>query len=236
MVYITLMNAKHVFILFTILALLGIAIAGANSFKSNLDTKPSPSPTPEPELFGSGTPSPGQPSGEVKSFPVPQKQVKKYRQLPGLLAPEELKGKKVVIETDKGVIEFEVYPEATKAASNFIFLARDGFYDGLTFHRVVPGFVIQGGDPLGNGTGGPGYQFADEPVTRKYDKGIVAMANSGPNTNGSQFFIMLADRPELPPNYTIFGKVTKGQEVVGKIAVGDMMSQVTVAGMSPTGP
>src|SRR3989344_3939168 len=119
--------------------------------------------------------------------------------------------------------------EATQAASNFIFLADDKFYDGLTFHRVVPGFVIQGGDPLGNGTGGPGYRFADEPVKRKYDKGIVAMANSGPDTNGSQFFIMLEDNPGLPPNYTIFGKVTKGLDVVGKIAVGDMMETVTIA-------
>lgn len=236
MVYIILMNAKHVFILFTILAVLGILTAGANSFKSNLDTKPVPSPTPQPELFGSGTPIPEQPAGEAKSSPVLQKQVKQYRQFPGLLASEELKGKKAIIETSKGTIEFEVYPEATKAASNFIFLAKDGFYDGLAFHRVVPGFVIQGGDPFGNGSGGPGYQFADEPVTRKYNRGIVAMANSGPNTNGSQFFIMLADRSDLPPNYTIFGKVTKGQEVVGKIAVGDVMNKVSVAGPVLTGP
>jgi cyclophilin family peptidyl-prolyl cis-trans isomerase len=89
--------------------------------------------------------------------------------------------------------------------------------------------VIQGGDPIGNGTGGPGYKFPDEPVTKKYLKGIVAMANSGPNTNGSQFFIMLDDNPDLPPNYYIFVKVLKGQDVVDKIAVGDLMNKVTIA-------
>ncbi|OGE20089.1 peptidylprolyl isomerase [Candidatus Daviesbacteria bacterium RIFCSPLOWO2_01_FULL_43_38] len=139
-----------------------------------------------------------------------------------------MQNKKAVIETGKGKIEFEIYPEATKTASNFIFLARDGFYDGLIFHRVEPGFVIQGGDPLGNGTGGPGYKFEDEPVVDKYTKGVVAMANSGPNTNGSQFFIMLDDHPELPPKYTIFGVVIKGQDVVDQIKVGDVMRQVRV--------
>ena len=98
----------------------------------------------------------------------------------------------------------------------------------MTFHRVVPGFVIQGGDPSGNGTGGPGYRFEDEPVTRKYDKGIVAMANAGPDTNGSQFFIMLEDNPTLPPSYTIFGKVTLGQEVVDKIQVGDIIQKIVI--------
>ncbi|MCL5784904.1 MAG: peptidylprolyl isomerase [Patescibacteria group bacterium] len=144
------------------------------------------------------------------------------------MPPNELANRKVTIDTGKGQIEIEILPEASKAASNFISLAKDGFYNGLTFHRVVPGFVIQGGDPLGNGTGGPGYQFEDEPVNQPYSRGIVAMANAGPNTNGSQFFIMLADHPELPPKYTIFGKVIKGMEVVDKIAVGDVMQKVSV--------
>lgn len=157
-----------------------------------------------------------------------QKQHKQYSKFPGDLPLIELQNKKAVILTDKGKIEFEIYPEATKTASNFIFLARDGFYDGLTFHRVEPGFVIQGGDPLGDGTGGPGYQFEDEPVTKKYTKGMVAMANAGPDTNGSQFFIMLEDHPELPPKYTIFGKVISGQEVVGSIKVGNVMQRVTI--------
>ena len=160
--------------------------------------------------------------------PPAQKQIKQYPKFPGVLSTQELTGKKAVIVTTKGQIEFEIFPEASKAASNFIYLAKDKFYDGVTFHRVVPGFVIQGGDPYGNGTGGPGYKFEDEPVTKKYDKGIVAMANSGPNTNGSQFFIMLEDNPTLPPNYTIFGKVITGQEVVDKIQVGDIMQKITI--------
>ena len=114
------------------------------------------------------------------------------------------------------------------ASSNFIFLAKEKFYDGLTFHRREEGFVIQGGDPLGNGTGGPGYAFADEPVTGDYLRGVVAMANAGPNTNGSQFFIMLADHPELPKNYTIFGKVREGMEVVDEIKVGDKILKATI--------
>jgi cyclophilin family peptidyl-prolyl cis-trans isomerase len=157
----------------------------------------------------------------------PMAKKKTYTQFPGELSADELQNKKAVIETNKGTIEFEIFPEAPKAASNFIHLTKDGFYDGLTFHRVVPGFVIQGGDPLGNGTGGPGYKFEDEPVTRKYTKGIVAMANAGPDTNGSQFFIMLEDN-DLPPDYTIFGQVIKGQDVVDKIQVGDKMKKVSI--------
>ncbi|HSX18656.1 MAG TPA: peptidylprolyl isomerase [Candidatus Saccharimonadales bacterium] len=144
-----------------------------------------------------------------------------------LLKPEQIEGKKVKITTAKGNIVFSLYGDAPIAASNFISLVGRGFYNGLTFHRREEGFVIQGGDPRGNGTGGPGYQFIDEKVTRDYKRGIVAMANSGPNTNGSQFFIMLADAP-LPKNYTIFGNVIEGMDVVDKIAVGDKMTTVVV--------
>jgi len=134
------------------------------------------------------------------------------------------KSNMITIETNYGKIVFETYnTDAPKTVENFITLADKGFYDNLTFHRVIKGFMIQGGDPNGNGTGGPGYQFADElnPNTTSYKagykKGVVAMANSGPNTNGSQFFIMTADYP-LPNSYTIFGKVVSGQEIVDKIA------------------
>ena len=130
---------------------------------------------------------------------------------------------KVTVDTNFGKIVVELYPkDAPKTVENFVTLAKKGFYDGLTFHRVISGFMIQGGDPLGTGTGGPGYTFADEldPNTPSakagYKKGVLAMANAGPNTNGSQFFIMLADYP-LPRNYTIFGRVILGQEVVDKI-------------------
>ncbi len=152
---------------------------------------------------------------------------KQYDKFPGVLSEEELQNKKAVVKTNKGTIEFEIFSEAPNAASNFIHLSKDGFYNGLTFHRVVPGFVIQGGDPTGTGAGGPGYRFEDEPVTREYTKGIVAMANAGPDTNGSQFFIMLEDN-DLPPNYTIFGNVLSGQDVVDKIQVGDVMEKVTI--------
>src|SRR3954471_4559158 len=112
----------------------------------------------------------------------------------------------------------QLFPaEAPNTVNNFVFLARDGYYDGVIFHRVISGFMIQGGDPTGTGRGGPGYRFNDEPVSRQYKRGTLAMANAGPNTNGSQFFVMHADYP-LPPSYTIFGKLTSGEEGVDAIA------------------
>lgn len=133
----------------------------------------------------------------------------------------------VVIETNKGVIKAKFYAkDAPYTVASFMKLIENGLYDGLIFHRVIAGFMIQGGDPYGNGTGGPGYKFDDELNAKTasyktgYKKGVLAMANSGPNTNGSQFFIMLEDY-QLLKNYTIFGKVTVGQEVVdaiGKVA------------------
>ena len=123
------------------------------------------------------------------------------------------------IKTNLGDIVIQLFSkDAPLAVNNFVFLARQGFYDGVKFHRVVKGFVIQGGDPKGTGTGGPGYQFADEKVTKDYVKGTLAMANAGPNTNGSQFFITLANLSgQLPKNYTIFGIVTSGFDIVQKI-------------------
>jgi len=136
----------------------------------------------------------------------------------------------IILHTSAGDITLALDSQNTPiTTNNFLTLAQKGFYDNLIFHRVINGFMIQGGDPLGNGTGGPGYQFEDElnPATPSfkagYKRGVVAMANAGPNTNGSQFFIMLADNP-LPHNYTIFGKVISGQDVVDKI------------GQTPTGP
>ncbi|MES2216285.1 MAG: peptidylprolyl isomerase [Patescibacteria group bacterium] len=130
----------------------------------------------------------------------------------------------ITLETNKGTIVFETYDaDAPKASMNFVTLANKGFYNGVIFHRVIPGFMIQGGDPTGTGRGGPGYQFADELDSNTpsakigYTRGTVAMANSGPNTNGSQFFIMHEDYA-LPHSYTIFGKVIKGIEVVDAIA------------------
>ena len=134
-----------------------------------------------------------------------------------------------IIKTNKGDIQLVLNPaEAPTTVNNFLALARDGYYDGLTFHRVVPHFVIQGGDPTGTGSGGPGYKFQDESVKRPYKAGTVAMANAGPNTNGSQFFICLEDQSGLPPNYTIFGDTLAGIDVVRSIRVGDVMQSVTI--------
>ncbi len=122
------------------------------------------------------------------------------------------------LETSAGTMTAELFAdEAPATVNNFVFLTREGFYDGVIFHRVIPGFMIQGGDPTGTGRGGPGYRFPDEPVRRPYSRGTLAMANAGPNTNGSQFFIMHADY-ELPPNYTIFGRLTDGTDVLDTIA------------------
>jgi cyclophilin family peptidyl-prolyl cis-trans isomerase len=136
----------------------------------------------------------------------------------------------VVLGTDKGDITMVLDPAlAPVTVNHFVVNARNGFYTGLTFHRVVPGFVIQGGDPEGSGRGGPGYKFADEPVRGEYLLGAVAMANAGPNTNGSQFFICIDDcRTKLDKLYNLFGYVTGGIEVAQSIEVGDKMTSVTV--------
>lgn len=122
------------------------------------------------------------------------------------------------VKTSKGSFTIEFFTKDTpQTVNNFVFLAKEGFYDGTVFHRIIKDFMIQGGDPKGDGTGGPGYSFPDEKITRNYTRGTVAMANSGPNTNGSQFFIMHKDT-DLPKNYVIFGQVTKGLETIDAIA------------------
>jgi cyclophilin family peptidyl-prolyl cis-trans isomerase len=126
----------------------------------------------------------------------------------------------VTIGTELGDIVLDVEADlGPRAAGNFVALAECGFYEGTAFHRLVPGFVIQGGDPAGDGTGGPGYAFANDPVTVAYDRGVVAMANAGRDTNGSQFFIVLDDLGDgLPPDYSVFGRVTSGMDVVDALA------------------
>jgi cyclophilin family peptidyl-prolyl cis-trans isomerase len=128
---------------------------------------------------------------------------------------------RATIRTSCGEIQVELYSqEAPRTANNFAFLAQQGFYDATVIHRVVPGFVVQMGDPTGTGTGGPGYRFADELSSarnRGYARGTLAMANAGPDTNGSQFFICLAD-VGLPPQYSVFGEVTSGMDVADQIA------------------
>ncbi|MCC7488580.1 MAG: peptidylprolyl isomerase [Gammaproteobacteria bacterium] len=139
----------------------------------------------------------------------------------------------VTIETSRGNIELELFPaHAPRTVNNFIFLARDGFYDGVRFHRVIANFMIQGGDPTGTGRGGPGYRFEDEfddnPL--RHERGVISMANAGPDTNGSQFFITHGPQPHLDGRHTVFGKVTAGMDVVDAIQQGDSMVAVRVVG------
>jgi peptidyl-prolyl cis-trans isomerase B (cyclophilin B) len=137
----------------------------------------------------------------------------------------------IIMNTARGIIEIELYPEyAPKTVNNFVFLVNEGFYDGVTFHRVINDFVIQGGDPTGTGRGGPGYKFEDEVKNNplKHERGVISMANAGPNTNGSQFFITHSPQSHLNGKHTVFGKVVSGLDVVDSIEQGDKMEQVTV--------
>lgn len=168
---------------------------------------PPSEPTPEPAPVTTSTPE-----------KPPTASMPEALAFPGVLPESETKVK-VRIATTLGDIVVQLDPKAgPNAASNFVYLVKKGFYNGTIFHRVIPGFMVQGGDPNGTGMGGPGYQFANDPVTGTYTKGTLAMANAGPNTNGSQFFIMVDDVP-LPPDYSVFGKVISGQEVADKISM-----------------
>ncbi|MCK9485160.1 MAG: peptidylprolyl isomerase [Dehalococcoidia bacterium] len=143
-----------------------------------------------------------------------------------------------VIKTEHGEIRARLLTDvAPNTVNNFVFLAREGFYDGTTFHRVIPGFVAQGGDPTGSGTGGPGYRFPDELSDTPFVTGVLGMANAGPNTNGSQFYLMLGDAPHLTGRYTAFGQVEEGLDVLQAIRTrdpesdpnpGDQMLSVTI--------
>lgn len=157
--------------------------------------------------------------GASAAAAVPSASRKQYG-APPAMAIDQNKTYTALIKTNQGDITVALNAkDAPVTVNNFVFLAREKFYDGVIFHRVIPGFMIQGGDPTGTGTGGPGYKFPDEPVMAKYEVGSIAMANSGPNTNGSQFFICEgAQCTSLPANYNHFGKVTAGQDVVTKIA------------------
>jgi peptidyl-prolyl cis-trans isomerase B (cyclophilin B) len=157
---------------------------------------------------------------------------KRYDSYPDMVIDPQ-KDYRGTIRTEKGDIEFELYAaDAPRTVNSFVFLARDGFYDGVTFHRVIPGFVAQGGDPTGTGSGGPGYQFEDEVsrgnIPHRHEAGVLSMANAGPNTNGSQFFIVYEPQPHLDGKHTVFGRVTDGLDVARKLRNGDRMQTVEI--------
>jgi len=155
----------------------------------------------------------GAASAQAASGDDPAARNNKYSAAPEMQI-DQSKTYVATIETNKGTMTAELYAsEAPMTVNNFVFLARDNFYNDVPFHRIVKDFMVQTGDPTGTGTGGPGYRFEDEPVSRSYERGTLAMANAGPDTNGSQFFIVLQDSG-LPPDYTIFGKLTDGLETL----------------------
>jgi cyclophilin family peptidyl-prolyl cis-trans isomerase len=190
------------------LALIALLALLAGACSSAAET-----PTPTPALTSAPTPV-----HTPTPTKTPSPTIKLYSAPPPMTIDQN-KQYTATIKTNYGDIVVELFPkDAPLAVNNFVFLARQGFYDGVKFHRVVKGFVIQSGDPTGTGMGGPGYKFADEVVTRDYIAGTLAMANSGPDTNGSQFFITLADLTgKLAKKYTIFGLVSSGFDVVQKI-------------------
>jgi len=190
-----------------VLGIIILAIVGWVIVKpSNKTTNSSPSPS-------------AQLSANQENSPMPSttsvKGAKQYSKAEQVI--KSGKSYTATIKTTAGDIVVELSKSTPVTTNNFVFLAQEKFYDGVIFHRVIPGFMIQGGDPTGTGMGGPGYKFADEKFSGEYSRGTIAMANSGANTNGSQFFIMHADYA-LPPNYVIFGKTISGLEAVDKIA------------------
>jgi cyclophilin family peptidyl-prolyl cis-trans isomerase len=201
--------------LFLVVGLIGgLGVVFLTGAKPKATAKPRPTPTPTPTVSPGSSVACGAsvPDGAFVDKPT-------FKKAPALTI-DKTKTYTATMRTSCGTIELKLFPkEAPLAVNNFVFLANKHFYDGLTFHRIVANFVIQGGDPKGTGEGGPGYTFKDELNNDlKFELGTLAMANSGPDTNGSQFFIVAgSDGTSLPKNYTIFGKVTKGMEIVQKI-------------------
>ncbi len=155
---------------------------------------------------------------------------KQWESPPALIIDED-RVYQVKMETTRGEVLLELYPEhAPKTVNNFVFLVKEAFYDGISFHRVIDNFMVQGGDPTGSGMGGPGFKFEDElsgnPL--KHGKKVISMANSGPNTNGSQFFITHLPQPHLDGKHTVFGKVIQGEDVIDSIQQGDLINKASV--------
>ena len=162
--------------------------------------------------------------------PVPEETPKpKTYSAPPPMTIDTARSYTAIIETEKGNLVLELFAgDVPVTVNNFVYLARDGFYDGVTFHRVIPDFMAQGGDPTGTGSGGPGYNFEDEFTGHQHTEGALSMANSGPNTNGSQFFITYAPTPWLDGKHSVFGQLTEGMAVLKQINNGDVIKQIRI--------
>jgi peptidyl-prolyl cis-trans isomerase B (cyclophilin B) len=222
--------ARPIWQMLATLGILGVAIVAFSFYvQQNAGGAPGATPTPTPTSSVSAATCAGLNFGPVM-MPTAGNAGKKSFAAPPSMSINTAHHFLVTIKTTKGDIALCLDPKLSpNTVNNFVFLARNQYYDGLKFHRVVSDFVIQGGDPKGDGSGGPGYKFADEPVQGDYTAGAVAMANSGKDTNGSQFFICTVDdRTKLQKSYNLFGYVQTGMDVVLKIAQGDTMTSVTV--------
>ncbi len=190
-------RAAGVILLIVLAGLLGLACGGAT---------PAPSPA-----------QPSEPSPEAETAPQP----KTYPEPPPMII-DTAKKYTAFMETEKGTIVLELFAaDVPVTVNNFVFLAQEGFYDGSTFHRVIPGFMAQGGDPTGTGRGGPGYSFKDEFTGHTHGTGTLSMANAGPDTNGSQFFITYAPQPALDGKHSVFGQVVEGMDVLESLTPRD---------------
>jgi cyclophilin family peptidyl-prolyl cis-trans isomerase len=215
------MRLVHVALLALLLALAACGTPTDNSVPADDSTgaqpaSSAPASTSSPAPEASVSPPPTAQAGAATD---PSERNNKYSAAPEMKIDQNKKYT-ATIETTKGTMKAELYTkEAPKTVNNFVFLARENFYENVKFHRIIKDFMVQTGDPTGTGTGGPGYRFDDEPIPQSlnYQRGTLAMANAGPNTNGSQFFIVHADYP-LPKQYTIFGKLIEGEEVLDAIA------------------
>ena len=178
----------------------------------------SPTPIPTPPT----TPTTPTPAPTTTSAP------KSYTAPPSMTIDVD-KAYTAIIETEKGDLVLELFAkDVPMTVNNFVFLARDGFYNNTSFHRVIPGFMAQGGDPTGTGTGSPGYKFTDEFSEHKHNTGTLSMANSGPNSNGCQFFITYAPQSHLDGKHSVFGQLTEGMDVLQKIESGDAIKRITI--------
>jgi len=227
------MNTSKILGIVLVLLIVGFAMASVVT-KNKESSGSSPNESAEDTLGSYNEGVEEIPSNEVETEDFTQDLAKESKNLD--LEKEKKMSYTVTLKTTEGDIVIKLSEDETPVAvSNFVKLSKEGFYDGVIFHRVVEGFMIQGGDPKGDGTGGPGYKFDDEPFTGEYVRGAVAMANSGPNTNGSQFFIMHQNYP-LDRDYVIFGQVLDGLDVVDKIATAETTMSPSGKNSKPVNP